>query len=84
MSVTLKPISSQDILALESQMFPDCLYVHQHQESSSCSLVSLAYVAAHVIAQQTARLPRSPSQTSEFILDSFLFFACMHAQWLQL
>ena len=41
MLVTLKLISSQDLLALESQMFPDCLYIHQHQESSSCSLVSL-------------------------------------------
>ena len=85
MLVTLKPISSEDLLALESQMFPDCLYAHQHQESSSCSLVALCPCCpSRDCSANSPSWPRSPCQTSEFTLDPSLLFACMRAHWLQL
>ena len=77
MLVTFKPISS-DLLALESQMFPDCLYVHQHQESSSCLLVALCPCCpSRDCSANSPSWPRSPRQTSEFTLDPSLL--CMHA-----
>ena len=60
MLVTLKPISSQDLLALEIQMFPDCLCVNRYQESVSqqvqatCWSPSL-HAAPHVTAERTAQ-----------------------------
>lgn len=59
MLVTLKPISSQDLLALEIQMFPNCLYVNRQQESVSQQVQAThwspsLHAAPHVIAQRTA------------------------------